>query len=137
MKQLLSLVFCLFSGFLFSQGAIQIIPAPASVTEGTGFFSLKKGDRIGYEQAEASWAAGYLAEELNRSTGYGLKTVQSKVLEVFLLPIRLIYILDNKSSCCVTEHLLTFTFDLFCNSRQDSWSCTLKTHKIVRRLRKL
>jgi len=82
MKQLLSLVFCLFSGFLFSQGAIQIIPAPASVTEGTGFFSLKKGALIGYEQAEASWAAGYLAEELNRSTGYGLKTVQSKFAAV-------------------------------------------------------
>lgn len=84
MKQLFIVVFCLFSGLVSAQSAINIIPAPVSVREGAGFFSLKKGGLIGYEQPEAGWAAGYLADELNRSTGYGLKTTQSKTPAVVI-----------------------------------------------------
>jgi hypothetical protein len=54
MKQLLIVVFCLFSG-LFPPKAPSISYLPRISHRGNGIFFAEKGALIGYEQSEAGW----------------------------------------------------------------------------------
>lgn len=75
----------LATGSLLAQGpAIHLIPQPVEIQQNTGAFTLAKSTTVGYNKAEARFAAELLARHLNTATGFGLAAKEGKAATIFL-----------------------------------------------------
>lgn len=61
----------------YNQG-INIIPKPQHLEEGEGFFRLNKNTTFAATDPEAQKVAGFIAAEINRSTGFTLKVTNQE-----------------------------------------------------------
>lgn len=59
-----------------SQPAVKLIPQPVEMKQAGGSFTLVKGSTVSFNNADAKFAAANLAEKLNRSTGFNIKSQQ-------------------------------------------------------------
>lgn len=56
-----------------AEASINIVPRPSEVTEHSGLFTLKSGQRVSINDARLGNAAAYLRRILTRATGYDIK----------------------------------------------------------------
>lgn len=76
MKKLLIIFLLIGAVQAYSQNSIKLIPQPVEMKQGIGTYTLTSAASISFNKAEAKFTATNLAEKLNKSTGFKIKSQQ-------------------------------------------------------------